>query len=285
MLDKGWGGSNLKTVEYFADLVIEMAASHTVSVKGRQSNSTEIKVANGASIILSNVAPSSYGYKVVGWTDGEGRKILTDTVIVTEAITLKPIFEVSDEYKGYVVLVSGASNTEGGTYQYNEKITLEFDSSVLGEGEYFGGWINAATNAVISYEETYTFYVGANTTISALISQEAAEIKPVVAITDVCDMNGDGSRWSFLMERTVPEGYTYVASGFVYGVTEFATPADATHKREAQSESANGQFRVTINLVNATDVYMISYLTYADAEDNEVTIYSNGGIPVHCKKA
>ena len=97
-------------------------------------------------------------------------------------------------------------------------------------------------------------------------------------------MNGDGSRWSFLMERTVPEGYTYVGSGFVYAVTEFATPAEATHKREAQSESANGQFRVTINLVKATDVYMLAYLTYADAEGNQVTIYSNGGTPVHCQK-
>ena len=283
-LEKGWGGSNLKNVEYFADLVIETAASHTVSVKGRQSNSTSMEVANGTSIVLSNVAPSSYGYKVVGWTDGDGRRILTDTVIVTEAITLKPIFEVADEHKGYVVTVTGASNTEGGTYQYNEQITLEFDSSVLGEGEYFGGWINAATGAVISYEETYSFYVGADTTISALISQEEAVSKPVVAITDVCDMNGDGSRWSFLMERTVPEGYTYVGSGFVYGVTEFATPADATHKREAQSASANGQFRVTINLVKATDVYMLAYLTYADAEGNKITIYSNNGTPVHCQK-
>ena len=283
-LEKGWGGSNLKNVEYFADLVIETAASHTVSVKGRQSNSTSMEVANGTSIVLSNVAPSSYGYKVVGWTDGDGRRILTDTVIVTEAITLKPIFEVADEHKGYVVTVTGASNTEGGTYQYNEQITLEFDSSVLGEGEYFGGWINAATGAVISYEETYSFYVGADTIISALISQEEAVSKPVVAITDVCDMNGDGSRWSFLMERTVPEGYTYVGSGFVYGVTEFATPADATHKREAQSASANGQFRVTINLVKATDVYMLAYLTYADAEGNETTIYSNNGTPVHCQK-
>ncbi|MBQ5890556.1 MAG: hypothetical protein IIW73_06370 [Clostridia bacterium] len=283
-LEKGWGGANHKYAEYYADLVIETAASHTVAVIGRQSNSTEMKVANGTSIVLSNVAPSSYGYKVVGWTDGEGRRILTDIVVVTEETTLKPIFEVSDEYKGYIVIVSGASNTEGGTYQYNEKITLEFDSSVLGEGGYFGGWINAATNAVISYEENYTFYVGADTTITALVSDEAAVITPVVAITDVCDMNGDGSRWSFLMERTVPEGYTYVGSGFVYAVTEFATPAEATHKREAQSESANGQFRVTINLVTATDVYMLAYLTYADAEGNQVTIYSNGGTPVHCQK-
>ena len=131
-LEKGWGGANHKYAEYYADLVIETAASHTVAVIGRQSNSTEMKVANGTSIVLSNVAPSSYGYKVVGWTDGEGRRILTDIVVVTEETTLKPIFEVSDEYKGYIVIVSGASNTEGGTYQYNEKITLEFDSSVAG---------------------------------------------------------------------------------------------------------------------------------------------------------
>ena len=283
-LEKGWGGANHKNVEYFADLVIETPASHTVSVVGRQGNTTSMQVANGTEIVLSNVIPFTYGYKVVGWTDGEGRNILTDNVIVTEETTLKPVFEVADDYKGYVVNVSGASNTEGGIYEYNEKITLEFDSSVLVEGEYFGGWINAATNAVISYEENYTFYVGADTTITAFIASEEAVSTPVVAITDVCDMNGDGSRWSFLMERTVPETYEYVGSGFVYSTTEFVSPGDAPYKKVAQSATANGQFRLTINLTKATDVYMLAYLTYADAEGNEITIYSNGGTPVHCQK-
>ena len=283
-LEKGWGGANHKNVEYFADLVIETAASHTVSVVGRQGNTTSMSVTNGTSITLSDVIPFTYGYKVVGWTNGDGMSILTDSVTVTEAVTLKPIFEVADEYKGYTVIVSGASNTEGGIYEYNEKIALEFDSSVLVEGEYFGGWINAATGAVISYEENYTFYVGADTTITALIANEEAAIAPVVAITDVCDMNGDGSRWSFLMERTVPDSYEYVGSGFIYGVTEFATPDEATHKKEAQQGSNNGQFRLTINLSKATDVYMLAYLTYVDAEGNEITVYSNGGTPVHCQK-
>ena len=283
-LEKGWGGANHKNVEYFADLVIETAASHTVSVVGRQDNTTSMSVVNGTSITLSDVIPFTYGYKVVGWTNGDGVSILTDSVTVTEAVTLKPIFEVADEYKGYTVIVSGASNTEGGIYEYNEKISLEFDSSVLAEGEYFGGWINAATDAVISYEENYTFYVGADTTITALIANEEAAIAPVIAITDVCDMNGDGSRWSFLMERTVPDSYEYVGSGFIYGVTEFATPDEATHKKEAQQGSNNGQFRLTINLSKATDVYMLAYLTYVDAEGNEITVYSNGGTPVHCQK-
>ncbi|MBQ2422993.1 MAG: hypothetical protein II286_03480, partial [Clostridia bacterium] len=85
-------------------------------------------------------------------------------------------------------------------------------------------------------------------------------------------------------ERTVPEGYEYVGSGFVYSTTEFTSPADAPYKKVAQSATANGQFRLTINLTKATDVYMLAYLTYADAEGNEITVYSNGGTPVHCQK-
>lgn len=283
-LDKSWGGSNKKNVVYFDNFSIELPTKHAVTVTGRNGQTTTIEVKNGAKVTLADIAPFTFGYNVVGWKTADGTVITADTVTVTETLSLVPIFEVEDNNGGYTVIVEGASNTTGGKYFYNSKITLEFDTALLDENEFFGGWVNAATGAVISYAQTYIFYVGADTTIEALIVSEEATPAPVVAITDVCDINGDGSRWSFLMERSVPNNFTYIGSGFLYGATEFSDPADAARKKESQSVNRNGQFRITLNLQSSAQVYVLAYLTYADEDGVEYTIYSNNGTPVRCTK-
>lgn len=283
-LDKSWGGSNKKNVVYFDNFSIELPTKHEVTVTGRNGQTTTIEVKNGAKVTLADIAPFTFGYNVVGWKTADGTVITADTVTVTETLSLVPIFEVEDNNGGYTVIVEGASNTTGGKYFYNSKITLEFDTALLDENEFFGGWVNAATGAVISYAQTYIFYVGADTTIEALIVSEEATPAPVVAITDVCDINGDGSRWSFLMERSVPNNFTYIGSGFLYGATEFSDPADAARKKESQSVNRNGQFRITLNLQSSAQVYVLAYLTYADEDGVEYTIYSNNGTPVRCTK-
>ncbi len=283
-LNKGWGGSTRYNVVYLDNFSIEFPAKHAVTVTGRNGQSTTIEVKNGTNVVLADIVPFTFGYKVVGWETEDGIAITADTVTVTEALSLVPIFEVEDSDGGYTVIVEGASNTTGGTYFYNSKVTLEFDKEQLSSGEFFGGWVNAATGAVISYAEIYIFHVGSDTTVEALITTEAATPAPIVAITDMCDVIGDGSKWSFLMERTVPNEFTYIGSGFVYSATEFSNPADATRKKESQSDNRNGQFRLTINLQSSAQVYMLAYLTYADADGVEYTIYSNGGTPVRCTK-
>ena len=98
-------------------------------------------------------------------------------------------------------------------------------------------------------------------------------------------MNGDGSRWSFLSERTVPNGYTYVSSGFIYNTAEITDFTSADNRVKAsQSTAKNGQYRLTLNLSSATDVYIIAYLTYTDAEGAEHTVYSGNSTAVHCQK-
>ena len=261
------------------------ATFFNVTVKGRNGNTVTTEVVSGAEIVLADIAPFAYAYEVTGWTDGEGNAIDTATITVTADITLIPTFEVAEAYTGYTVTVEGASNTTGGTYQYNDRVTIVFDESQLSEGQYFGGWVNSYTGAVISYATTYKFYVGADVSIVASIADAETTAAPVIAITDVCDMNGDGSRWSFLSERTVPNGYTYVSSGFIYNTTEITDFTSADNRVKAsQSTAKNGQYRLTLNLSSATDVYIIAYLTYTDAEGAEHTVYSGNSTTVHCQK-
>ncbi len=235
-------------------------------------------------VITLPALPSWYGYTCNGWMVNGELKSAGDQVTVNEDMTVSADFTVLE--KTYTVTVDGATENVSGTYTYNTKITLVFDEVLLGETGHFGGWVNTSTGAVISYAETYIFYVGANVTVEALIVDEAAEIKPIVAITDTCDISasGDGTKWSFLMERSVPSEYTYVGCGFVYDSKEFSDPSQAARKKASQSTNRNGQFRFTVNLQSANQVYMVAYLIYADADGNEYTVYSNNGTPILAQK-
>lgn len=279
-------GSEITTLTdpYSIEFWVE-AETYNVTVIGRDGRTATIEAAEEAKIALADIAPFAYGYKITGWKDSDGNEITADTITVTADITLIPIFEVAEEYTGYTVTVEGASNTAGGTYQYNDRVTIVFDESRLSEGQYFGGWINSYTGAVISYAATYKFYVGADVSISASVTDAETTAAPVIAITDVCDMNGDGSRWSLLSERTVPSGYTYINSGFIYNTAEMTDLASADNRvKMSQSTAKNGQFRLTLNLATATEVYVVAYLTYEDADGTRYIVYSNSGIPAYCKK-
>lgn len=249
----------------------------TVTVVGRNSKETSTVVSNGTVITLADIAPYSYGYIVTAWADGNGNVITDETITVIEDIKLVPTYSVSS--KKYKLTVSGSTDDVNltGEYYYNDKIKVVFDTTALGEGEYFSGWINAFTGEVISYKTNYTFYIGADATITANITTDESTAVPVVGITDVCDVNGDGSKYSFLMERSMPyKGYTYVSSGFIYSASEFSDPTDASLRKSVSTETAlNAQYRLTVNLKNATDIYIVAFLTYEDAEGNQITIYSD----------
>ena len=249
----------------------------TVTVIGRNGKATEYSVENYTTITLADFAPYSYGYTVTAWADGDGNEITDATITVTEDIKLVPTYSVAAVK--YKLTVSGSTDDANltGEYYYNDKIKIVFDTTALGEGEYFSGWINAFTGEVISYKPNYTFYIGADATITANITTDESTAVPVVGITDVCDVNGDGSKYSFLMERSMPyKGYTYVSSGFIYSASEFSDPTDASLRKSVSTETAlNAQYRLTVNLKNATDIYIVAFLTYEDAEGNQITIYSD----------
>ncbi len=248
----------------------------TVTVVGRNGKETSTVVANGTVITLAEIAPYSYGYTVTAWADGDGNEITDATITVTEDIKLVPTYSVA-AVKYTLTVVGSTDDSVNGEYSYNDKVTVVFDDTVLGENQYFGGWKNATSGKVISYKSTYTFFIGANTEIVATTVDAKAEVKPLIGITDVCDINGDGAKYSFMMERSVPaSGYTYVSSGFVYSPVAFDDPSDASLRKSVSTSTArNAQYRLTVNLTNATDIYIVAFLTYEDAEGNQITIYSD----------
>ena len=210
-----------------------------------------------------------------------GEKLTVNKSVVIKAISAK------DDAQ-YTVSVEGGTvgGVESDVFAYNTKVTVAFDNSLLGDDEAFYGWHNAASNnddSIISYEQVYTFYVGADVNLVAVIAKSYAEAKPVTDVTDVTLVQ-NGAKATFLTERTVPTGYTVVESGVIY--TADATKAETltteniggtVFTKTATSTSANGQFRLTLSAKNgsAITVYVVSYLTYLDKLGNEHTIYSD----------
>ena len=182
----------------------------------------------------------------------------------------------------YKVEVIGSVEKVDGKYSYNDIVKVTFDSSVLADGEYFGGWCNE-DGTVVSYNESYSFYVGADVELYAVISKEIIADVPVIAVTDASLIYG-GAKASFLTERYLPEGYTFVTAGVVYTaaddfeeLTLDAVDGTTIRSRAVASMAGCGQYRQTIgSTTGATlNISLAAYLTYIDADGNMNTIYSS----------
>ena len=239
----------------------------------------------GTSIALPSL-PYAYGYTCIGWTVN-GAVMSAGTAVEVSGDMVISAAYVKNTNKYLVTVdggkIGGAEST--GSFDYNSKITVVFDQSTLSDGEVFGGWhiSGSADGSVISYDPAYTFYVGADVTLCAIVSASAAEAKPVCDVTDI-SLTDSGSKVSFLTERTLPDGYTLVGSGVVY--TADASKADSltlgglgttVFKKAASYTNPNGQFRLTVSSRDgsAIKVYVVSYLIYIDKAGIEHTVYSS----------
>ena len=242
-------------------------------------------VAVGTELTLPEM-PKVYGYTPLHWdVNGQAMKV-GDSLTVNQNLVIKAVN--TKDAAQYVVSVEGGtvSGRQSYGFAYNTRVTVIFDNALLGAGEVFYGWHNADStneNSIISFDQAYSFYVGADVNLVAVIANTYADVKPVTDVTNV-NLIENGTKATFLTERTVPTGYTVVKSGVIY--TADKTKADSltidniggtVFTKTAASTSANGQLRLTLSSKDgsAITVYVVSYLTYLDKSGNEYTIYSD----------
>ncbi|MBQ9846603.1 MAG: hypothetical protein IJO58_02160 [Clostridia bacterium] len=240
---------------------------------------SSITVAYGENVTLPDASLAAcYGYTVNGWLVN-GQLISTGSFTATETTIISADYtKLSTTYK---IIVNDAVNEIYSLYNYNDIVSITFDDGLLGEGEYFGGWVNE-DGSIVSYDKNYSFYVGADATISAIVSTVEAESVPTINVTDA-SLIENGQRASFLTERYVPAGYTYVNAGVIFTAGEYdeltldTVDNTAIYSRSVSSTSANGQFRQTLGSSTSAElnVSLVAYLTYMDAEGNINTIYSS----------
>ena len=213
------------------------------------------------------------GYTFANWSMTlEEVKALETNAIVTASYT-------KDDALTYTVSAPGCVITVG-SETYNDTAEVGFDKAVTvapAEGT-ATAWTVNGNNA--AYGAEYTFYVTSD--VEVAYSSEEVTAAPTVAGVDVTAV-GDGSV-RFLATRNVPEGYTLLESGYVYGkdfedaeaslVLENANNTCYIYKNS--NTAGDGQFALTFKIAAQTGVaYARAYVIAADAEGNAAVYYGN----------
>ena len=212
------------------------------------------------------------GYTFANWSMTlEEVKALETNAIVTASYT-------KDDALTYTVSAPGCVITVG-SETYNDTAEVGFDKAVTvapAEGT-ATAWTVNGNNA--AYGAEYTFYVTSD--VEVAYSSEEVTAAPTVAGVDVTAV-GDGSV-RFLATRNVPEGYTLLESGYVYGkdfedaeaslVLENANSTCYIYKNS--NTAGDGQFALTFKIAAQTGVaYARAYIIVNDSEGNSSTYYA-----------
>lgn len=176
----------------------------------------------------------------------------------------------------YVVTVDGEVVAKG---EFDDYITITLSDAVKAEntGKVFAGWMMNGNENVISTEETYSFYLTADTTFVSKFVETEEEVTQDVsaALTNVNITERDDGKHNvqFVGQLTLPEGYRLQQAGLLWGrntsyedslIDENEIFKDGVKATVAKTVSGTYQFSITINGVPAGNkiqgsIYVIAY--------------------------
>lgn len=212
-----------------------------------------VTTVSSADLPLSELpaAPEFAGVTFDAWSlDLDAVNALTkaEKVVATYKNVEDKVYTVTAP-EGCTITVNGEAVASPAAAAYNDTVTVTSAGAQ--------GWsVNGSTEAA-AYGETYTFYCGSDITVAPIAAVDA--VPTVKAVSD----NATGYQVKFLATRSVPEGYTLIESGFVYGkgmtaddlklenVGKVAGSANGVVKQAVcQNKAADGQFALTYGVKN-----------------------------------
>lgn len=217
--------------------------------------------------------PYLSGYKFDGWYTNNTKQTFAAGEVVSglEKDTVYNSGYVKDETE-YTVEITDANGTVSSKHKYNDKVSCNAaltDASGAG----FVYWMR--DGKIVSYSAPYSFYVSADSKVTAVYASEAAEEKVIITITA---SKADDKRIAFFSERNVDLSYTVIENGILMGTNADMTLENAStyeHKATALSNGNSGQFTVRKRGVASGDTYYgRAYLIYTDG-DTIYTVYSD----------
>lgn len=231
-------------------------------------------------------SPGNYvGLKFAGWsmTLEEVKALKESTVVYAKY--------VKDDTDTFTITANGCNIDVDGVVTQNTATLVKYNSKVTVTPVNGKATSWSVDSKVVAYGESYSFYCGADATIT-FATDAVAEEKAVVSIVDTTQI-GDTYRVTFLSSHSVPEKYEVVESGFVYGmamseenlVLENVGTAQGqkgkTVKQIKSNTPANvGQFRLTYGVTSmSADACARAYVIYKDAQTQETFVeYSAASI-------
>lgn len=107
------------------------------------------------------------------------------------------------------LIVNGGTGSQEDV-QYNSVITVVADEPEV--GEYFTGWYEG--DVLVSYEESYTFTVLGNRTLTATFGETEVVKAPLISLSRDLELR-PGTHQSFLAQFSLAEGYKLIEYGLV----------------------------------------------------------------------
>lgn len=207
--------------------------------------------ASEASITVPT-APNRYGYDFVGWKLNGGTVYGSDAIAaqIVGLLGNKGEIVLTAEYKPVEVSqvdvtvtniyrAEGSEDVTGTTKKEAVNVGTRYTATSVKDTGYddysFSYW--EVNGEVAGMNASYEILVQSAVTIHAVYTLGGqAEVKPVVTITEAYGSQVDGSyKLSFASNMSIPEGYEFVESGFVY------------------CNAANGIAEADLNLKNAEE--------------------------------
>ena len=232
------------------------------------------------------VAPTKLGYSFLKWVF-EGTDIEAADDAIKErigpypTITIKPKYE-KDETACSVTVKYVGPQQQADVYNgiVGEGYTVTAPEF---EGFIFNYW-KADNGSILGYSSSYFFQITGDTTLTAVYSNEAASVKPVIAISDLFTVAAEAHHKIIAVAtRSVPEGYTVLEHGMLYRAgsggldeTTFVVGASGVKISTSSDYSRNGSYSMAINVSSdSTDVYFRGYMVVKnDATEEISTLYT-----------
>ena len=259
--------------------VFEEPSSQKISVIFYDKFGNEVKAykdmtpADYQAAIATDGIPKGQDYpssKFVEW-DTDANTILG----LTTSKTIWAVYEDVESTQKYTVTVkdaAGADITDTAlTLPAGVQATaVPYDTKATVQNDNAKGW--KIDGVVVSTEDTYSFFVGADTEVTMITDD--VEALPTTTIIGATRLADPAYRFNIMATRYVPAGYSLVDYGFVYG----KNLTDADLKVENEGKQGNGINSGAVKVVRAGQMNSSSNefaLNYGiKAMDADVTVKS-----------
>lgn len=253
-------GSATQLTAVFGNMEGQMLAAFK---NGRNGQIIQSGYTDGAVIVPDT--PFVMGYTFSGWLrDGVPQKFATGDRVELSKDTVFVAGYVKDSKTYEVTVVNGSGS---GAYRYNDVVIAVADAAAAGQK--FSHWTK--NGAVVSFDETYTFYAAGDATVTAVYVEEGAAVTrtPILVASAEAIENG---RLAFFAERDLPETWEIVETGLLLSQgMEFDLDSAGVIKTAALSTEAKGQSTVRKAGVSAGEVWFgRAYVVYK--EDGKVKV-------------
>lgn len=264
----------LADITYEPVFEIESDGTFTVTFVDSYGNVVYSKTVSDASEIEIPDGPARAGYTFTGWS--------VDASTVTASTTIVAQYTAA-ETTGYTVTATGCDITVNGETVTDVATGLAYDTLVTVTYSGAVAWTTPGNDGdvTVGYGESYSFYVGADITLTPVTDSSVVTVAPTVAAVDAYQIDGS-YQFSFLATRSMTDECTYVNAGYIYGLGDLTADdltldnVDGSTIRASYCKTSVEQFALNVGIkAQSGSISACAFLAYVDAAGTTQVIYAD----------